>query len=49
MPYSPLFAVLTTLPQIAVAALLPIFGIALVSFLIKATRRQAPPKPAAAD
>ena len=37
MPYS-FFAVLNVLPQIALAAVLPIAGIAVVSYLIKATR-----------
>ncbi len=32
------FAVLNALPQIALAAALPVLGIALVSYLIKATR-----------
>jgi hypothetical protein len=49
MPYSPLYAVLSTLPQIAVAAFLPILGIALVSYLIKTTRRQPSQKPIALD
>lgn len=39
MPYS-LYAVLGTLPQIAAAAIVPVLGIALVSYLIKATKRQ---------
>ncbi len=49
MPYSPLYAVISTLPQIAAAAFLPILGIALVSYLIKSTRRQPPQKSAALE
>ncbi|MBS0232476.1 MAG: hypothetical protein JSR99_03210 [Proteobacteria bacterium] len=49
MPYSPLYAVLSTLPQIAAAAFLPILGIAFVSYLIRSTRPQPPQKPATLD
>ncbi len=48
MPYS-FYAVLNVLPQIAVAAVLPILGIVLVSFLIKTTRPQSPEKPVGLD
>ncbi len=40
MPYS-FYAAVYALPQIAVAALLPVLGIALVSYLIKTTRPQS--------
>ncbi len=40
MPYA-FYAVVNVLPQIAAAALLPVIGIALVSFLIKSTRPQS--------
>ncbi len=44
MPYS-FYAVLNVLPQIAVAASLPILGIALVSYLLKPAPPRPPQKP----
>jgi hypothetical protein len=48
MPYA-LNAVLNTLPQIAAAAFLPIFGIAVVSYLIKTTRPESQRKTVGRD
>ena len=48
MPYA-FYAVLNVLPQIAVAAVLPIAGIVFVSYLIKITRPQGQGKPVAAE
>jgi hypothetical protein len=48
MPYA-FYAVLDALPQIALAAILPIVGIAFVSLMIKVTRPVAPAKPVAAE
>lgn len=48
MPYA-FYAVLNVLPQIALAAVLPIVGIAFVSYLIKVTRPEGAGKPVAVE